>query len=203
MLAGGLDHVYPPDNIPLAERIVEHGGAVVSEMPLGWQARGKDFPRRNRIISGLAVAVVIVEAARRSGSLITARSAAHQGRPVYAVPGSPLDPRAAGSNLLIREGATLVTTVDDILVDIAPMTAREPMADRLEMLDAAVAPVSSDTDDAARRVVAEALGPSPVSIDEIVRFTGLAPSVVHLVLMELSLAGRVERHAGQRVSLIG
>ena len=203
VLAGGLDHIYPHENIPLVQRIVDRGGTVISEMPLGRQARGKDFPRRNRIISGISVAVVVVEAAQRSGSLITARRAADQGRPVYAVPGSPLDPRAAGSNMLIREGATLVTGADDILVDIAPMRVQEPMNDRGEVPDVEVAPLPSDTDDAARRIVSEALGPSPVSVDEVIRFTGLAPPLVHLVLMELSLAGRVQRHPGQRVSLIG
>ncbi|MHA1548847.1 MAG: DNA-processing protein DprA [Alphaproteobacteria bacterium] len=201
VMAGGLDHIYPEDNIDLARSIVDQGGALATEMPLGWRARGQDFPRRNRIISGLSLAVVVVEAARRSGSLITARRAADQGRPVYAVPGSPLDPRAEGANLLIREGAGLITSAADILDDIAPMVAREP--------DGPPAPRTSEapagepeTDADVRRLLLEALGPSPVTVDELIRFTGQTPGTVHLILLELSLAGRIEHHAGQRVSLI-
>ena len=125
VLAGGLDRIYPPDNVPLAEKIIGHGGAWISEMPLGWEPRARDFPRRNRIISGLAAAVVVVEAAARSGSLITARLAGEQGRLVFAVPGSPLDPRSVGANRLIRDGARIVTDADDIVAEIDPMLDRE------------------------------------------------------------------------------
>jgi DNA processing protein len=205
VMAGGLDLIYPPENLPLAEEIVEAGGALVTEMPMGHRARGKDFPRRNRIISGLSVAVVVVEAARRSGSLITARMAAEQGRPVYAIPGSPLDPRAEGTNLLIREGATLVTAPEDILADIEPMVAREPEpADRIYSApEFATSGDEEDADGDARTAIITALGPSPVTTDDIVRFTGLSPAIVHLVVMELSLAGKLEHHGGQRVSLTG
>jgi DNA processing protein len=171
-------------------------------MPLGHQPRGKDFPRRNRIISGLAMAVVVVEAALRSGSLITARRAADQGRLVFAVPGSPLDPRAEGTNRLIKDGAEIVTSVDDIVSalepllgrEAAPPAAKEPAYDQPGAFDAA--------DDERARIV-EALGPTPVHLDEIVRFTGLKPAVVHLVLLELALAGRIEHHPGGRISLVG
>jgi DNA processing protein len=199
VFAGGLDQPYPPDNIALADRILESGGAHVSEMPMGWEPRARDFPRRNRIISGLSLAVVVVEAALRSGSLITARRAADQGRLVFAVPGSPLDPRAGGSNQLIKDGATIVTSVEDIVAEIAPLAAREPAADH-DGYETTGAPL--DAGDSERERIVAALGPTPVEIDDIVRFTGVALPVVHLVLLELQLAGRIERVAGQRVALM-
>lgn len=125
VLAGGLDEVYPPQNLPLARRILEHG-AIVSEMPLGWVARARDFPRRNRLVSGLSLGTVVVEAARRSGSLITARFANEQGRQVFAVPGSPLDPRAEGGNHLIREGAILCAEAAHVIEALAPLCSGEP-----------------------------------------------------------------------------
>ncbi len=125
VFAGGLDRPYPPENVALAEKIATHGGALVSEMPLGWEPRARDFPRRNRIVSGLSAAVIVVEGALRSGTLITARKAADQGRLVFAVPGSPLDPRAGATNLLIKEGASIVTSVDDIVAEMQPMLERQ------------------------------------------------------------------------------
>jgi DNA processing protein len=129
-LAGGQDRVYPAENEPLLEDIVAQGGAVISEMPLGWEPRGRDFPRRNRVVSGLCYGVVVVEAARRSGSLITARFALEQGREVFAVPGSPLDPRAEGTNDLIREGATLCSAVEHVRAVLDPLIATGPRLDR-------------------------------------------------------------------------
>lgn len=132
VLAGGQDRIYPENHAGLVEEIVEAGGAVVAEMPMGWVPRGRDFPRRNRIISGLSLGTVIVEAARRSGSLITARFALEQGREVFAVPGSPLDPRAEGTNDLIRQGATLVSEVEHVLSVLDPLIAGDaPQADGL------------------------------------------------------------------------
>jgi DNA processing protein len=125
VLAGGHARPYPPEHAPLLDKIAEKG-AVVSEMPLNWEPRGRDFPRRNRIVSGLALGAVVVEAARRSGSLITARFASEQGREVFAVPGSPLDPRAEGTNDLLREGATLCTRVEDVESALAPLLGRRP-----------------------------------------------------------------------------
>ena len=200
VFAGGLDRPYPAENVDLAERIVDDGGAHLTEMPMGWEPRARDFPRRNRIISGLALGVVVVEAAHRSGTLITARSAADQGRLVFAVPGSPLDPRAGGTNRLIKDGAILVTGVGDILAEIEPMLGREPTAAAVAEREAPAPAMDANDDD--RSVILEALGKTPVELDEIVRFTGLKPAVVHLVLLELDLAGRIERHAGQRVSLV-
>jgi DNA processing protein len=200
--AGGLDRLYPPENAGLAARIVAGGGVHLSEMPMGWEPRGRDFPRRNRIVAGLALGVVIVEAARQSGSLITARRAAEQGRLVFAVPGSPLDPRATGSNQLIRDGAHIVTDISDITAALAPMLGKAAPARPPPGVSEEDAPpaVAADAD---RASIIEALGPTPVAVDEIIRFTGLRPALVHLVLMELALAGRIERHPGQRVAATG
>ena len=208
VLAGGLDVIYPPQNAELHRAIGERG-CLVSEMPPGFKPRGNDFPRRNRIISGLSVGVVVVEAARRSGSLITARRAADQGREVFAVPGHPLDPRAAGTNQLIKDGATLVTCVEDILEALKPF-GRAPRLDRADAanfgeshhaLDAAPEPLPHVEQDDRSRVLT-ALGPAPVLIDELARATGLPIRVVQMVLLELALAGRVQHHGNQLVSLI-
>jgi DNA processing protein len=205
VLAGGLDHLYPPQNVDLAAEILDAGGVHVSEMPLGSEPRGRDFPRRNRIISGMALGVVVVEAARRSGSLVTAERAADQGRPVFAVPGSPLDPRAEGTNALIREGAALVRSAEDVIADLAPLGGRAAMAPTpiagVAEGNGGEAPLL-DADEGDRDRIIEALGTAPVTVDDVVRFTGLAASVVQLVLLELDLAGRLERHPGQRVSLV-
>jgi len=203
VLAGGLDRIYPPENLELAETILAKGGAHLSEMPLGWQPRARDFPRRNRIVSGLAVGVVVIEAATRSGSLITARLASEQGRLVFAVPGSPLDPRAAGTNRLIRDGARIVTNVEDILTEIDPMLERRTVFETpFEENPPAGMQDSEEAGDADRQRLVEALGPAPVELDDIVRFTGTTPAIVHLLLLELDLAGRIARHPGSRVSLI-
>lgn len=195
VFAGGLDRPYPPENVALADEIAERGGANVSEMPMGHTPRGKDFPRRNRIISGLSMAVVVVEAALHSGSLITARRAADQGRLVFALPGSPLDPRSGGSNLLIKDGATIVTSVEDIIAEVRPMMAQPAPAALRKDDDGETAfdALPSDRD----RIVA-ALGTTPVEIDDIIRFTGLKAAVVRLVLLELDLAARIEHHPGGR-----
>lgn len=199
VLAGGHDRIYPPEHGDLLATITESQGAAISEMPLGHEPRARDFPRRNRLISGAAIGVVVVEAAHRSGSLITARMAAEQGREVFAVPGSPLDPRAAGTNNLIKQGATLVTDASDIIQAVGPIMERpivlpvnEPDSDRLEG-----DPLASD-----RARIIGLLGPSPVSIDDLIRMAVLPPALVRTVLLELDLAGRLERHGGGLVSLI-
>ncbi|HEY1363553.1 MAG TPA: DNA-processing protein DprA [Xanthobacteraceae bacterium] len=198
VLAGGLDRIYPPEHCELADAIGAKG-ALISEMPLGREPRARDFPRRNRLISGLALGVVVVEAARRSGSLITARLALEQGREVFAVPGSPLDPRAEGSNALLKQGAALVTNADDVLSVLGPilgqpieLAATEPEARPAINVEPAA--------DQRSRVVA-LLGPTPAPMDEIVRLSGASPAVVRVVLLELELAGRLERHGGGLVSL--
>lgn len=201
VIAGGIDHVYPEEHAPLVEEIVANGGAVLTEMPYGWIPRAQDFPRRNRIVSGLGLAVVVVEAASRSGTLHTARFAAEQGREVFAVPGSPLDPRADGTNGLIREGATLVRGVADIFEGLRPLLDRPPPP------EGAAEPGDEDmpdaVDDAARAAVIAVLSPVPTAVDDIVLHTGLKLSVVTLVLLELELAHRLERQGGQLVAFVG
>jgi DNA processing protein len=200
IFAGGLDSVYPPENAILFDRIVDAGGCGLGEMPIGWEPRARDFPRRNRIIAGMSLATVVVEAAERSGSLITARMALEQNREVLAVPGSPLDPRAAGGNNLIKQGARMVTSARDVIDAVAPMLGRtlEPMHGVFSAPPAGAPEEPAETE---RERVIEALGPTPIEIDEIIRFTDVSARLVHVVLLELELAGRIERHAGQRVSL--
>ena len=197
-LAGGLDVIWPPQNEKLARAIAEGGGALVTEMPFGWKPRAKDFPRRNRIIAGMSVGLVVVEAAQRSGSLITARLANEMGREVFAIPGSPLDPRSAGANGLIREGATFTTEPADILEALSPSLAPPTTANVVREDPDAAFRAMPDGSERAR--VVSALDRTPVGVDEIVRFTGLAPSAVQLVLLELDLAGEIVRHSGNRVS---
>lgn len=208
VLAGGVDHVYPPENADLYREIAE-AGAVVSERPPGYAPQARDFPRRNRLISGLALGVVVVEAAIRSGSLITARLAGEQGREVFAVPGSPLDPRARGSNSLIRQGAVLTEQADDITAVLRPMIETGSGAFAAKMSRFASGPmefpepidsvdVSVDTD---RRDVVALLSPTPVDVDELMRQAQLTPAQVMTILLELELAGRLSRHTGNRVSI--
>ena len=202
-LAGGLDKPYPPENFGLLDEICGGGGIAVSEMPFGWEPRARDFPRRNRLIAGIALGVVIVEAAKRSGSLITARLAGEFGRLVFAVPGSPLDMRCQGTNGLLKDGAIVTTEPADVLEALAPLTRRDlfslPQVEEPESAGAQAGPVLPGDDDRAR--VIEALGPSPVETDELIRHTGLPASSVYLILLELDLAGRLQRHSGGLVSL--
>jgi DNA processing protein len=198
VLAGGLDNIYPPEHAEL-QRMIGERGCLVSEMPFGFTPRGQDFPRRNRIVSGLALGVVIVEAARRSGSLVTARLAAEQGREVFAIPGHPLDPRAEGTNKLLKSGATLVTEAEDVLAALTPLTRPPPRQLREEPQPPVEAPLQLSASDRDRIVAA--LGPAPIDIDNLVRGTGLNIRSVQIALMELALAGRIERHGGGLVSL--
>ena len=219
VLAGGLGRIYPREHEPLADRIVQ-GGALVSEMPFGWTATGRDFPRRNRIVSGLSYGVVVVEAALRSGSLITARFANEQGREVFAVPGSPLDPRAEGGNRLIRSGATLITCVEDILDVVrsqietgmprgTPLREEgsddsQPLWDEWdEIVDPAPSapPEIAEPVPAGREALLSLIGTAPVTVDELVRRSGFSLRDVQAGLMELDLQGRLARHGESRVSL--
>ena len=195
--AGGVDIFYPPENEARQRRMWEVG-LVVSERPPGLEPRARDFPRRNRIIAGLGLGTVVVEAAPRSGSLITARLAAEAGREVMAVPGSPLDPRAQGCNQLIRDGATLVQSAADILEAIRPFQGKVEAA---PMPYQALEPASAEADANATSTVEELLGPSPVPVDEIIRLSGVPSGAVQMALLELDLAGRLDRHAGGKVSL--
>jgi DNA processing protein len=196
VIAGGLDVVYPPENAARQRDIAERG-LLVAEMPLATEPRARHFPYRNRIIAGLSSGTVVVEAAPRSGSLITARLAAEAGREVMAVPGSPLDPRAQGCNGLIRDGATLVQNAADVIEAVRPTLARVASPDA--PFEPAPEPVEGDP--SLRGEVESLLGPSPVPVDEIVRQSGASPGAVQLILLELDLAGRLDRHAGGKVSL--
>lgn len=202
VLAGGLDHPYPPENIELYRSIAGSCGAVITEMPLGWEPRAKDFPRRNKIIAALGLGLLVVEAAQRSGSLISARLANELGRLVFAVPGSPLDPRCEGTNNLIRNGATLVTKAQDIIECLAPLTSDKSLASSSAQEPPRDEPFMAEASDSDRRRIIEALGPTPVQVDEIIAFTGAPPAQVWLVLLELDLAGRLQRHSGGAVSLL-
>lgn len=196
VIAGGIDVAYPPENAALQRDIAERG-LLIAEMPPGTEPRARHFPHRNRIIAGIAAGTVVVEAAPKSGSLITARLAGDYGREVMAVPGSPLDPRAQGCNLLIRDGATLVQSAADIVEALSPIGhVAVPRGDGF-----AVATPPGDADEAARGTILALLGPVPLPVDELIRQSGIAAPAVQMVLLELELAGRIDRHAGGRVSL--
>lgn len=213
VIATGADIAYPPENAELMERIAAHG-AVASERPLGAEARARDFPRRNRVIAGLALGTLVIEAATGSGSLITARLAADYGREVLAIPGSPLDPRHRGTNQLLREGAHLVETVDDVLEVLRPLMERaepppvrrtrlapeRPQPERTEPPRHRPRPALPPAGDLAGRIE-QALGPAPLAVDEIIRECNAPAPDVQAALLDLELAGRIDRHPGNRVSL--
>jgi DNA processing protein len=199
VIASGIDIAFPPENAALQEKIASDQ-LLIAEQPPGTEPLARHFPSRNRIIAGLAQGTVVIEAAPKSGSLITARRAGDYGREVMAVPGSPLDPRAQGCNMLIREGATLIQTVDDVLEAVGPIDTR--MVREPARYYSAAPPLRADAADGDRRMLIELLGPTPVAVDELVRQSGQATATVQLVLLELELAGRVQRHAGAKISLV-
>ncbi len=202
VVAGGIDVVYPPEHAALQARIGD-AGLLVAEMPMGTEPQARHFPRRNRLISGLSLGVVVVEAAVKSGSLITARFALEQGREVMAVPGSPLDPRARGANDLIRQGARLVESGVEVADALRPMV-EAPLAEPGGP-DFAGPPLKAPDEaevDRHRARVTSLLSPVPVAVDELVRQSELTPPLVFTILLELELGGRLVRHAGGRVSLI-
>jgi DNA processing protein len=211
VVAGGADIVYPEENRGLYDALCERG-AIVAELPLGTEPLARHFPRRNRIISGMARGVVVVEAAAKSGSLITARFALEQGREVFAVPGSPLDPRSRGCNDLLRNGATLTESAADILTQLGPLLRSEMppprsrerrLQPRLPLISAAPSlPATPQIpEDAALELLIEKLSPTPVAVDELVRQCHLSAASIATLLLELELAGRIERHPGNLVSL--
>jgi DNA processing protein len=199
VLAGGQDRIYPAENEPLLARIVETGIAI-SEMPMGHEPRAKDFPRRNRLIAGLGLGVVVVEAADKSGSLITARMALDENREVFAVPGSPLDPRAAGTNRLIKQGAALVTEAADVVEILEPLIGRTVEAGGFGEGGSDEIGRDGPGEDARSRII-DLLGPVPADLDDIIRVSGLPVATVRIVLLELDLAGRLIRDPAGRVSL--
>jgi DNA processing protein len=212
VIASGIDVPYPEDNAELMARIAEHG-ALITERPLGSVPQARHFPRRNRLIAGLSLGVVVVEAAPNSGSLITARLAAEQGREVMAVPGSPLDPRHRGTNQLLRDGATLIESADDVRAAIGPfqiapkaptkprprVTERRKAPAQSPIPEPATPPAGANGDLASR--VRERLGPEPLLVDELIRQCLASTAEVQRALLELELEGRIERHPGNRVSL--
>ena len=219
VVAGGVDVVYPEENRGLYDALARRG-AIVAELPFGTEPQARHFPRRNRIISGMTLGVVVVEAAARSGSLITARFALEQGREVFAVPGSPLDPRARGCNELLRSGATLTESADDVLSQLGPQlrgiettplapsrtggAAAEPPPVKAQvpgMWEPPLAAAKPEIEEAGLELILERLGPTPVPVDELVRQCQMSAATVATLLLELELAGRVERHPGNAVSL--
>jgi DNA processing protein len=205
VVAGGVDVVYPPENAALMAEIAEKG-LILAEQKPGVEPQARHFPRRNRVIAGLAAGTLVVEGAPKSGSLITARIAAEAGREVMAIPGSPLDPRAQGCNQLIREGATLVQSAADVVEALSAFGHSSDAGPQLGMRFKAAESATwydepaEDAGDAERAAVAALLSPTPVAIDELVRLSGLAPAVVATVLLDLELAGALVRHAGGRVA---
>jgi DNA processing protein len=200
VVAGGIDIVYPPENDELHRNISERG-VLIAELLPGTVPKAEHFPRRNRLIAGICYGTVVVEAALRSGSLITARIAAEQGREVFAVPGSPLDPRAEGANKLLREGATLITCAAEIIEQLRPMIGRpinvnEDMMREEDELGAGY--VASGKE---RELIMELLGPSPVDLDDLIRESGLKTPAVLAIVLELELAGLVKRHRRSQISL--
>jgi DNA processing protein len=200
VLAGGIDIVYPPENEELHRSIGERGVLIAECMP-GTIPKAEHFPRRNRIIAGICYGTLVIEAALRSGSLITARLAAEQGREVFAVPGSPLDPRAGGTNKLLREGATLITSTADVIEVLRPMIGRPINVNEEMMREQDEGEIAYAASGQERDCIMELLGPAPVEVDDLIRESRLKPAIVIAVLLELELAGLVRRHRRNQVSV--
>jgi DNA processing protein len=200
-VAGGVDAVYPPENAKLYEQI-KFEGCIVAESPLGMEPMAKHFPKRNRIISGLSSGIVIVEATLKSGSLITARMAAEQGRDVYAIPGHPFDPRASGPNKLIQDGATLVQNADDILQNIHDYSATRQSLSEGTQTAWRPADLSENEVEEVRDIILQNLSSTPVTVDELVRNCHLTVPAAQMVLLELELAGRIQRLPANRIVLL-
>lgn len=204
VVAGGIDVIYPRENEGLYREIAA-AGAIVAESPFGTEPLARHFPRRNRIISGLSLGVLVVEAAEKSGSLITARMALEQNREVFAVPGSPLDPRAGGTNSLLKDGAHVTTSAEDILSVLGSLRLRplgEPPQTPFTHGAGDDSQTHAEIPEALRAEILENLSPTPVSIDELVRAVNAPIGYILTILLELELAGRIERQAGNKVNLI-
>lgn len=207
VVAGSVDVIYPEENRGLYQALASEG-AIVAELPLGVEPQARHFPRRNRIISGMSLGIVVVEAAAKSGSLITARFALEQGREVFAVPGSPLDPRSRGANDLLRNGATLTETAADVITQLGPLLHGAPLPPRAAQTQRELPLISPSPhrvasaidDDSGTELIIEKLSPTPVAVDELVRQCQLSAAAVATLLLELELAGRIERHPGNLVS---
>jgi len=200
VLAGGIDIVYPPENEELHRSIGERGVLIAECMP-GTIPKAEHFPRRNRLIAGICYGTLVIEAALRSGSLITARLAAEQGREVFAIPGSPLDPRAGGTNKLLREGATLITSTGDVIEVLRPMIGRPINVNEEMMREQDEVEIAYAASGQERDRIMELLGPAPVEVDDLIRESRLKPAIVIAILLELELAGLVRRHRRNQVSV--
>jgi DNA processing protein len=194
VIAGGQDCIYPKENIPLVEDIITHGGTVISEMPMGWVARAQDFPRRNRIVSGMSLGVVVVEAAKRSGALITARFANEQGRLVFAVPGSPLEPRSAGPNNLLKQGAILITNADDIIRELTPLQ-HQKTSPQLMLFEDKQAIEYEEIDNDIKGIILSAMGASASTIDDIALHTDIPVPAIRTACLELMLEEKIKPEA--------
>lgn len=205
VVAGGIDVIYPRENEKLYHEIRARG-AIVAESPFGTEPLARHFPKRNRIISGLSLGVLIVEAALKSGSLITARMAAEQNREVFAIPGSPMDPRAEGTNKLIKDGAHLATSADDILQELRSLERRgmeDKPADPWKGGQTLFTQMpAKEPDENLRQKILETLSYTPTQINDIIRATNAPAQDVFVIILELELAGRLERHPGNKVNLI-
>jgi DNA processing protein len=203
VLGGGVDVLYPAENTKLAEDIVSQGGARISEQPMGLQPQARHFPARNRIISGMAQAVIVVEAAARSGSLITARTALDQGRDVMAVPGHPFDARASGCNMLLRDGARLVRNAEDVIEALAPLAeVIDPPSPELPLVEpCGERPLAEIAK--LHQTILDRLGPSPMGEDQLIRDLGAPSRIVSPALTDLELEGRINRQPGGLISRIG
>ncbi|WP_336276918.1 DNA-processing protein DprA [Bartonella sp. CB178] len=216
VMAGGIDYIYPSENKKLYEDIINNGGAIVSEMPISWKPRATDFPRRNRIIAGLSLGLLVVEAAMRSGSLITARQAAEMGRLIFAIPGSPLDPRSVGTNKLIKDGALLTTHPSDVIESLTPLVpgaagtqlnffGENPSPRPQESVQNAFKPEAPSPlpvgNDEERAAVLSSLSTTPIDLDTLSVHSGVSLQNLYLLLVELDLAGKLIRHSGGYVSL--
>ena len=203
VLAGSVDHIYPPENNILYEKILDLNGCILSEMPMGTMPQAHHFPRRNRIISGLSLAVIVIEATLKSGSLITARFALEQGRDVLAVPGFPLDPRAQGPNKLIKNGAHVIESVNDVLnaLEEYEKSFQDPMPEMLwEETSSKV--FSEDEEENLRIFIQETLSSTPVDIDELIQESQTSRALFSNILLEFELAGQIEHHPGNKISKI-
>lgn len=204
VIAGGIDHIYPPENKKLFERLAEEG-LIIAELPVGSHVLSNHFPQRNRIIAGLSLATIVVEAGLKSGSLITSRFALDFNREVFAVPGFPLDPRCMGSNKLIKDGnAHLLESYEDLINNITPYEeikkSFEERADNLNNF--AFAPAEIKVTNLDRQIILNLLSAMPISIEELHRDSGLALEVLYMICLEFELAGKITRHVGNKISLI-
>ena len=198
VMAGGVDVIYPAENADLARDVAE-SGLRLSEQPMGTTPQARHFPRRNRIISGLAQAVIVVEAAAKSGSLITARDALDQGREVLAVPGHPFDARAAGCNLLIRDGATLIRSAEDVIDALPKQQAEYAIQQEPPAGQATTEPDSIPP--ALHEAILTRLGPSPIAEDQLIRDIAATAGDIGPVLVDLELDGKIQRQPGGLLSL--